>query len=617
MKKFLASVSTAFLLAAIALSLIAPARAQVSGTTIVSGSTPVVGTCTSGYNLYNNSGVVGCRASSGSGTVTSVSASDGLLSVATPTTTPAFSVAGTSGGIPYFNTSGSWASSAALTAGELVVGGGAGSPPVVFAFGGANQCLTTNAGVTALAWAACGTGTSYTAAANGGLTLTGSAFSLGDGVGISYTNPGALSLIGGTITASTAALNITQTWNASGTLFDAPIFENITNTASATGSLLVDLEVGGSTKFSIDKIGTLNLAGNTNVTSGQYVGNASGANGTGNIVFNSTNTPYVGQFDITGFLGLGGSTTNANSFLTSPASATTHFGKADANPTVAQTIGVQGASGTNIASASVTIVGSLPTGSGAPGDTIFKTGFQGVAATATITFSDSAAGANTCTVNWTANGLSANQAFSFSGGTAPTGSTNGTTYYVLTPGTNSFTCSATPGGTILAITSNGSGTITGQTATAQEPGITALTLMGGTQVVQLNSSSYVSCAALNTNGSGTIGCGASAPPLTIGTGGSLTNPYGYYICTTTCSITLPTPAAGSQFCIRNDAAVTTVITISAISGVQYENTAFSGYGTVTTGTMTSGGALGDKICLLGRDSTHYLVGTFIGTWTNS
>ena len=117
---------------------------------------------------------------------------------------------------------------------------------------------------------------------------------------------------------------------------------------------------------------------------------------------------------------------------------------------------------------------------------IFQTGFQGVAASATITFSDSAAGANTCTVNWTSNGLSADQAFTFSGGTAPTGSTAGTTYYVLTPGTNSFTCSATPGGTILAITTNGSGTITGQTATAQEPPITAVTIKGGTGYLQLN-----------------------------------------------------------------------------------------------------------------------------------
>lgn len=46
------------------------------------------------------------------------------------------------------------------------------------ALGSANQCLTTNSGATAMAWQACGS--SYTAAANGGLTLSGTAFSLGD-----------------------------------------------------------------------------------------------------------------------------------------------------------------------------------------------------------------------------------------------------------------------------------------------------------------------------------------------------------------------------------------------------------------------------------------------------
>jgi hypothetical protein len=117
---------------------------------------------------------------------------------------------------------------------------------------------------------------------------------------------------------------------------------------------------------------------------------------------------------------------------------------------------------------------------------------------------------------------------------------------------------------------------------------------------------------------GFVTVGTTQPaPLTVGTGGAVTGSYGYYVCTTTCSITLPTPAAGVQFCVRNDSAVTTVITIAAITSVQFEKTTFNGYGAVTTGTMVSGGALGDKICLIGRDSTHYLVGTFVGTWTNS
>lgn len=69
----------------------------------------------------------------GSGTVTSVSVSTGLLSVANPTTTPDISIAGTSGGVPYFSSGTTLASSAALDAGALVVGGGAGGAPTILA----------------------------------------------------------------------------------------------------------------------------------------------------------------------------------------------------------------------------------------------------------------------------------------------------------------------------------------------------------------------------------------------------------------------------------------------------------------------------------------------------
>lgn len=106
--------------------------------------------------------------------------------------------------------------------------------------------------------------------------------------------------------------------------------------------------------------------------------------------------------------------------------------------------------------------------------------------------------------------------------------------------------------------------------------------------------------------------------VSIGFGGTLTGLSAYYICLSTCSVVLPKPISGAQFCVLNDAGVTTNITIAAISGVQFENTTFSGYGTQSTGTIISSGAFyGNKICLVGRDSSHYLVGTFTGLWTNS
>lgn len=89
-----------------------------------------------------------------------------------------------------------------------------------------------------------------------------------------------------------------------------------------------------------------------------------------------------------------------------------------------------------------------------------------------------------------------------------------------------------------------------------------------------------------------------------------------FVCTTTCTITVPLPAAGVQYCVMNDDNVSTAITLSAIgSSGQYENQARTAYGTATTGTLVSAGAVKDQVCILGRDSTHYLFASGTGTWT--
>ena len=81
MRKWLASVSVAVL------ALAQPTHAQVSGTAIVVGSTPIVGTCGSNFNLFNNNGVVGCQANgSGGGGVSSVSNSGAGTLTISPTT---------------------------------------------------------------------------------------------------------------------------------------------------------------------------------------------------------------------------------------------------------------------------------------------------------------------------------------------------------------------------------------------------------------------------------------------------------------------------------------------------------------------------------------------------
>lgn len=96
----------------------------LGGNLVTSGANSLTFTTTGPTNVtLPTSGTLG------TGTVTSASFTGGLVSIANPTTTPALTVAGTSGGIPYFSAASTWASSAALAAGAVVLGGGAGVTP--------------------------------------------------------------------------------------------------------------------------------------------------------------------------------------------------------------------------------------------------------------------------------------------------------------------------------------------------------------------------------------------------------------------------------------------------------------------------------------------------------
>jgi hypothetical protein len=62
----------------------------------------------------------------------------------------------------------------------------------------------------------------------------------------------------GIITTSNPAVNVSQTWNNASATFTG-ILENVTDTNSAAGSLLMDLQVGGTSKFSVSKIGNVTV----------------------------------------------------------------------------------------------------------------------------------------------------------------------------------------------------------------------------------------------------------------------------------------------------------------------------------------------------------------------
>jgi len=113
----------------------------------------------------------------------------------------------------------------------------------------------------------------------------------------------------------------------------------------------------------------------------------------------------------------------------------------------------------------------------------------------------------------------------------------------------------------------------------------------------------------------------STPPVTIHTDGS---PYtmkgitGFYYNNTasTYNWVLDQPAIGKQYCFGNYTARTGALTITSTTGVYIVYKGANG--TVTTGTLVSGGAAGDFVCLVGTDSTHYMVaGAGYGTFTNN
>lgn len=108
----------------------------------------------------------------------------------------------------------------------------------------------------------------------------------------------------GTKTSSAPLLDMAQTWNSGGTTFTALKF-NITDTASAAASLLMDLQVGGSTKLKVDKAGLI-------------YGTSTGYLKIGNGIAIAPSGAVRGGMDSSGNLGLGSGVTFGFSSSSAP-----------------------------------------------------------------------------------------------------------------------------------------------------------------------------------------------------------------------------------------------------------------------------------------------------------
>ena len=210
-----------------------------------------------------------------------------------------------------------------------------------------------------------------------------------------------LSLSGGTVTASNPVLNLSQTWNNAAVTFTGYKL-NVTDTASNASSLLMDLQVGGTSKFRVDKSGNGYFApAASSVTTGIFLNSQ---NTIGLIGYNALyNSFYFGPPGVNNYFSFnvgnnafrltssngaiefnGAYNSGGDLILTRRGAANLRFGAADAAAPVGQTLSVQSvvAGTTNTAGANLTITGSQGTGTGAGGSIVFQVAPAGSTGTA-------------------------------------------------------------------------------------------------------------------------------------------------------------------------------------------------------------------------------------------
>ena len=194
---------------------------------------------------------------------------------------------------------------------------------------------------------------------------------------------GSTSLTGDTLTASAPVLDLTQTWNSVGTTFTGVRFNaaGSSSTNSAAGSMLIDLQLGGTSYFNVARNGTTTLQNTLNLINGantpiQLNASQKALACTLDFVIKwQSSTSSLSGVDYA-FFGVRTTSTAANPIF--------RFGGADNALPVAQTLSVQSvvAGTSNTAGAAFTINGSQGTGTGAGGSIVFQVAPAGGSGTA-------------------------------------------------------------------------------------------------------------------------------------------------------------------------------------------------------------------------------------------
>jgi hypothetical protein len=176
------------------------------------------------------------------------------------------------------------------TNGQLLIGNGTGYTLAVLGTGtgisttlGSGSIQINNTGVTSVA----GTTNQVSVSASTGAVT----FSLPQNIHSGATPTFArLTLTDGTQTTSNPIISMTQSWNAGAVTFEG--FKiNITDTASAVASLLMDLEVGGTSRFAVRKDGAVTAGSWAATTIAATVGGTGQTSyAVGDILFANTTT---------------------------------------------------------------------------------------------------------------------------------------------------------------------------------------------------------------------------------------------------------------------------------------------------------------------------------------
>ena len=320
----------------------------------------------------------------GSGTVTSVGQTftGGLISVGgSPVTTSgtlALTVAGTSGGVPYFSGAATWASSATLTANALMIGGGAGAAP---------STTTTGTGVlTALGSAVNG---------SGAISLTTSPVlvtpTLGVAAGTSLALGGAT--LGSNALAVTGTVNVSGATTVGGSLNVAGVQIDLTGGPirgrSASFNIYApSISVFGWGSGSNDNTGT-NDTGFSRISAGT-IGVGTGTQGSIAGGMQMATLAIGGATIGSNALAVTGSSLFGSAIITGPSSATfVHGAAANASP-VANTLQIGESASTggtnNLVGANGTIRPGNGVGSGGSGSLLFQVAAAGSSGNAADTY---------------------------------------------------------------------------------------------------------------------------------------------------------------------------------------------------------------------------------------